>query len=94
RRDRPAAGAAVPAAGLRPLLHRQVQSVTAAARPLPGYGVLSGLQRYGLDCVFCGVQLTPGGGVSLGWLRHRPSPGVRVVWAPRACRGCLAEESP
>ncbi|WP_236241602.1 hypothetical protein [Streptomyces sp. CC228A] len=68
--------------------------MTAAAGALPAYGALTALQRYGLDCAFCGAPLAPGAAVSLGWLRHRPAPGVRVVWAPRACRGCVEEGAP
>ncbi|OII65307.1 hypothetical protein [Streptomyces sp. CC77] len=60
----------------------------AAPVPPPSYETLTGLQRYGLDCAFCGAELRPGTAVSLGWHRHRAAPGVRVVWAPRACRGC------
>ncbi|WP_236245130.1 hypothetical protein [Streptomyces sp. CC210A] len=62
--------------------------MTAAAGALPAYGVLTPFQRYGLDCTFCGAPLAPGAAVSPGWLRHRPAPGVRVVWTPRACHGC------
>ncbi len=64
-----------------------------AAVPLPAYETLTGLQRYGLDCAFCGTELRPGTAVSLGRHRHRAAPGVRVVWAPRACRDCRTARS-
>lgn len=59
----------------------------AAARPLPPLRELSQRQQRGVDCVFCGVVLTPAIAVDLGARRLRIADWT-TRWFPRRCRTC------
>lgn len=57
---------------------------------LPPIGSLTQRQQRGMDCVFCGVVLTPQTAVDLGSRRLRIADWV-TRWYPRSCRNCHKE---
>lgn len=54
--------------------------------PLPH--TLTERQRYGLHCVHCATQLTPGNAVELGTQYDTDPLLGRIAWYPRACKPC------
>ncbi|WP_328400201.1 hypothetical protein OHS70_23575 [Streptomyces sp. NBC_00390] len=53
-------------------------------RLLPPIGTLSQRQQRGMDCVWCGIVLTPHTAIDLGPRRLGVADGV-TRWFPRAC---------
>lgn len=68
-----------------------VQMIT-EQQPLPPIGGLSQRQQRGMDCVFCGIVLTPATAVDLGPRRLRIA-DYTTRWFPRACRRHASEDS-
>jgi hypothetical protein len=58
-----------------------------AVSELPAIGALSQRQQRGVDCVFCGIVLTPATAVDLGPRRIRVA-DWDTQWFPRCCRTC------
>ncbi|MBT2489430.1 hypothetical protein J7E96_13040 [Streptomyces sp. ISL-96] len=58
--------------------------MSTVARDLPRIETLSQSQQRGVDCVFCGITLTPRTAVDLGPRRLRIL-GHVTHWYPRAC---------
>lgn len=65
--------------------------MTALTRDLPDVGTLSQRQQRGMDCVFCGITLTPATAVDLGPRALKILDYV-TSWFPRACRNHPNEE--
>jgi hypothetical protein len=62
--------------------------VRPSSRPsvsVPSLDLLSQRQQRGVDCVFCGITLTPATAVDLGPRRMRIA-DYPTRWFPRACR--------
>lgn len=54
-------------------------------KELPAIGTLSQRQQRGMDCVHCGIVLTPATAIDLGPQRFRRC-GNTTRWFPRCCK--------
>lgn len=57
-----------------------------AADALPAIGSLTARQQRGIDCVWCGITLTPGNAVDVPGEHYIRRLDMRTRWYPRTCR--------
>ncbi|MGW7367645.1 hypothetical protein ACWGI8_30545 [Streptomyces sp. NPDC054841] len=55
---------------------------------LPPIGTLTQRQQRGMDCVHCGVVLTPATAAGIPGEHYFRRADMRTRWYPRRCRNC------